>query len=98
MKAHELLDRPGKWTKGYYATDTNYNEVVPDDPKACRWCVYGALRKCYEKGDEFSAVLSKLTNRLVSNPNFNPSVVTYWNDHPDTVWGTVHDLLKELDV
>ncbi len=32
------------WTKGTYAKDANGKDVGPSDPRACRWCLDGAIQ------------------------------------------------------
>src|SRR5579864_3211778 len=41
--ALRLLDRPGRWTRRALARDAGGREVLPDDSRAVRWCVNGAL-------------------------------------------------------
>lgn len=38
----KLLD-PKRWTRGALARDSTGQEVPPNDPTACQWCLEGAL-------------------------------------------------------
>lgn len=41
----ELREHPEHWTKGELASDASGMWVDFDDPKACRWCLYGHVKK-----------------------------------------------------
>ncbi len=41
--ARARIEDPKNWTKNVLARDTRGREVPADDPRACRWCAYGAL-------------------------------------------------------
>lgn len=43
--ARELLSDPTRWCKAAMARTEEGIKVEPDDPRACRWCSYGAIRK-----------------------------------------------------
>jgi hypothetical protein len=47
MKVKELLKDPSAWTQGVYARDAAGARVDPQDEKACRFCLLGAVRRCY---------------------------------------------------
>lgn len=40
-----LLSDETKWTRGVLARDEEGNSVNPSHPKACQWCLMGAIRK-----------------------------------------------------
>lgn len=41
------------WCRGAYAKDESNKPVPPNDPSACKFCLYGALRKVTGMGNEF---------------------------------------------
>lgn len=47
MTILELLADPARWCKGHLAVDANGRTVEPTSPRACRWCLLGALEACY---------------------------------------------------
>lgn len=51
MKPSELLAKPESWCVTAMARNADGNARSPDDPDACRWCVAGAIFKCYRGND-----------------------------------------------
>jgi hypothetical protein len=47
MKIQELLDLPDKWTTGSRARNDRDLFVEPGSEEAVKWCLMGALDKCY---------------------------------------------------
>lgn len=47
----DLLSDPERWTKGTLAADVTGMTVDPKDPRACRWCLVGAMMKCDPRYD-----------------------------------------------
>lgn len=89
MKAWELLDSPEKWCKGANALTSDGMEVSACDPRACRWCLEGALRKCYGSFDlKIQAVRDAL----------NTHYVFEWNDAPERTFEEVRNALIAADV
>lgn len=88
MKAYELLADPESWIKGTVAKNKNNEPVKPLSQLAVKWCLIGAVYKCYPN-NKFS-MLTKLSNRIYD--------VSVWNDHPHTDHSMVISLLKELDI
>ena len=43
--ARALIADPARWTRGQLACDAVGRSVKPNNPKAVRWCVMGAIRK-----------------------------------------------------
>ncbi len=91
MKAYELLNSPEKWTQGAYARD-KYNETISSEsPAAVKWCVHGAITKCYGRaGAKGEECMMRLIHQKGS--------VSRWNDSRLTTWEEVRATLKELDI
>lgn len=52
MKIKELLSDETKWCKNDAAKDKNGNAVIPTSNDACKWCLVGAIDKCYTDSTE----------------------------------------------
>lgn len=48
MKVQELLSDESKWCCFHTAKNIQGNQVDVNSPDACRFCLLGALDKCYE--------------------------------------------------
>jgi hypothetical protein len=92
MKAHELLSSPDKWCKGANALSESGASVNDSSPGACKWCVNGALRKCYPSLMERGSLYHKLWIATET------MILSEWNDAPERTWQEVHDLLVKLDI
>ena len=64
MKIKELLDSKDKWCKGYISLDDEDNYVDVDSIKAVKWCLLGALIKCYQGDHNFSSIRDRLLNNV----------------------------------
>ncbi len=90
LKPSELLHHSSHWTKGVYARDYMDTQVNPNSPHACKWCMAGAIHKCFDDNilmirDAFNK-LSKVLK--VSTDSFN--------DNPETTHKMVIEKLKEV--
>jgi hypothetical protein len=47
MKVAELLSDESKWTTRFLARDVNNNSCHFNEIYACKWCMLGAILKCY---------------------------------------------------
>jgi hypothetical protein len=90
MKIRELFSDESKWTKYDFARDSKGRPVTSDAPQACRWCLLGAIIKCYP-GDEKFKVIHTLVEHL------GPSI-PHWNDRNSTTFKNVVDLVARLDI
>ena len=97
MKVKELLSSPEKWTKGCAAKDSRGMLCPSDDPRACRWCLIGALMKCYGEDGMFR-MLGMFYPRIpaVGTSHFND--VAVWNDAPERTFEDVQQLVTYLDI
>jgi hypothetical protein len=102
VKAHVLLEPPEAWVQGALAVDCDGHHCPPDDPTACRWCVVGALKKCY--GPDSFLIIEPLKADLEQNRALvleslsYHNIVAYWNDSPERTHADVVALLKKLDL
>lgn len=42
-----LLSDPSNWTTNAYARNKDNQQVQSTSPEACKWCLLGAIIKCY---------------------------------------------------
>lgn len=100
MKAHELLNTEEKWTKGVYAVNKNNKMCTSRSPEAAKWCVAGALQKCYNFDLRMNAEDYKIYQDAVSKlRNYVKPlgmIISEWNDCSE--YQEVHKTLKELDI
>ena len=96
MRVHELLASPSSWTQHCTARDWNGEGTMSQFQDATKWCLMGALIKCYA-GAECAHTLAlqfacqKITSRIKQG-------IMGWNDHPDRTHKEVLALCEELDV
>lgn len=88
MKAYELLAKPESWTKCAESRDSNNHPVYPLKSLAVKWCVVGAILKCYP--NSYEDMIAKLHTRIYN--------VDLWNDHPNTNHAAVIAVLKKMDI
>lgn len=91
MKVKDLLNSRARWTRGKCARDKHGHGVEPLSPRACRWCLIGAIDKCYpeDNGQIFRKIvdgISPVTGECLSG----------WNDRVG--FEQVRDLVRRLDV
>jgi hypothetical protein len=91
MKVYELLATPDKWTKGHLATDDMGDSVGEYSPSACRWCLIGAVFKCYGNFAERDPIVAAINRKTGPFPS-------QWNDAPERTHAEVLALCKELDI
>ena len=96
MKIWQLLDSPDKWTQGAVARDSQNKSVNWHSATAYKWCVIGAISKCYGQGEEHQQTYEKIQDYLASKGNY--WMLVLWNDARETTWQEIHDTCKELDV
>jgi hypothetical protein len=94
MKVKELLTSARRWTKGDLARNSRGIGIIPYDSKAIRWCLLGAIDKCYPGVKERRRIYLKIRIQLGS-PNCN---ISGWNDSPRTKFKDVKALVEKLDI
>lgn len=99
MKAHELLSDATKWTKKTYARDEDGVDIDVQDPKACSFCIIGAIQKCYGGFEIVVRLVERVTEKVKEqNKEFKSDYIVDWNDGEDTTFEDIHKVLKELDI
>lgn len=90
MKIYELLDSPEKWCQHYSSLDADGNLIRSTSTVAVKWCLIGAIHKCYRDADDVSRVGRTLFRRI--------GYVSVWNDEPSRTHAEVLALTRELDI
>lgn len=93
MKIHELLKKPINWTRFVDARDHDGSEVNPRSPAACRWCLLGAIQRCYRGTKRQQSVMNKIQDHLLGY-----GTVALFNDSKYTQHEDVLELCRRLDV
>jgi hypothetical protein len=94
MKAHELLAPAGAWTQGALARGPNGKCCRPREPKACKWCLRGAMHKVYGRDD---ITVDNVVDRALIDRGWRHGRAA-WNDSRSRTQAEVVALLKELDI
>lgn len=95
QKCWSLFSHIGTWIQGDTAR-THFNALThADDRYAAKWDVVGALLRCYPKFEDFEINYEKLNYHTLL---VHGLTLELWNDHPDTTYRHVVDLLKALDI
>lgn len=98
MKVRELLSDESKWTKGYYARDKYLHLVSYDDPQAVKFCLMGALDKCYDDYDQWKEALDRLITAVSEKTGIPYLTLPAFNDHPDTKFSDIQEVLAQADI
>jgi hypothetical protein len=66
--AREIISDSKRWTRNAYARDKNGRPVCPTDPKAVRFCAWGAvLRAAYDLAPQDYMELAHATSDVVGH-------------------------------
>jgi hypothetical protein len=95
MKVHELLSDPARWTKGVYARDANNRFVTANDTAACKWCVAGAIIKCYGYEEENRKL--NILDGVLKKHGSEYNAISF-NDATATTHEEIINLLKEAGI
>lgn len=92
MKIKELLT-PETWIKGSLAWDQYDKYADPEDAKACKFCLSGAMIHCYGRlGPEADRVRKLISEEI----NYFP--IAHWNDNRIRKFEDVKNLIEKLDI
>lgn len=96
MKIRELLTDESKWTKGSSARYDNNFVCLPASEDAVKWCLMGALVKCYSYTPESYTIQEKMRNYTIKTKGFYN--IVYFNDHGSTKFEDIKTLIDALDI
>jgi hypothetical protein len=89
LAAADLVDRG--WCRNRIAMDGFGKPCEPHDPKACRWCVMGAIRGASRDGGEANEARRALRNHLQLSATVS---VPDWNDRSNRTQAEVSAALR----
>lgn len=97
-RTKELLERG--WNKYAFALDDNNWRIRYDDPKACSWCLTGAIWKAnFELYPEVVSTLQKTPYKIIFRKMLDilklDTNLTKWNDQPERKKEDVIDLINK---
>lgn len=96
MKIKDLLSDESKWIKRNNAQDKDGNVVYIDSDDACKFCLFGAVRRCYRTHYEQEQV-ADIINDIVVDNNLSKNFIKF-NDDPRTTFEDIRKVLEEADV
>jgi hypothetical protein len=91
-KARALISKPENWCKGTTALDERGQNVSSDSDFACRWCMWGSLRRI-DPSDTHLYAISRLLNAETCRRTGITSHISF-NDLPET---THEQVLEVMD-
>lgn len=93
MKIKDLLTDESKWVQQTYALDEVGNNVYSNNPNATRWCLVGALYRCYGDSSTVLSVIYRKVYTAIGN-----QLISEWNDDPDRTFADIKHLIDTLDI
>ena len=96
MKVHELLATATQWTQGSLARDSDGFSVDPEASRAVKWCLLGAIKRCYPDSQEQMVIGKMVREALVWRGNH--ITVAQWNDSTYPNFHAVKKLITKLDI
>jgi hypothetical protein len=105
MKAHELLSSSDTWCRESPAEDVYGNRVPALHPGAVKWCALAAIQKVYPPL-QWEEAMDRLLRALdVSEEGIGrlsdsdkACCLMEWNDHRDSSFREIREILLEADV
>jgi hypothetical protein len=96
VKIREVLSDKSKWCQGNAALTPEGKSVEPSDPKASKWCFFGAALKCYGKHDQlvWNDTLDKIHDYIRKHYN-GTSMIVFNDSH---TYEEVKAISETLDV
>lgn len=99
MKVKDIL-RVDNWCKGAGALDHLGKAVGPRTAHACKFCLAGALYRCYE-GNEEQHQLGRVAEYILAKHGCNNSnamaIIVAFNDY-QALWSDIENIIKELEL
>jgi hypothetical protein len=92
----ELLESPERWAQGFFAFNQDGDTRSPRSDEACKWCVFGAIKRIYSGSAEDEAFY-KLNDIIhESDPRF--ILMVNWNDDPKRTHAEVLEAVRKAGI
>ena len=91
MKVKELFSDRSNWTQGAFARDDKNKSIGFDSPLASKWCLAGAIFKCYQK--QGVKELIRVEDRILTS---GASGIMSFGDSAS--YEQIMELVNELDI
>ncbi len=110
MKVKELLKKESKWTQCHFAENKQGFDCSPKSPNAAKFCLVGAVQKCYPERNDRRKIYRKLHSYLQSNDDFmlscgygdfksyNDNTLIYSFNDDFAKFPQVKNLVNKLDI
>ena len=95
MKVSELLTDENKWCQQAFAMDKYGDAVSSRDVDACKWCLSGALMKCYSIEAPVDQTEYMLHHRKLMEVVGD---LIDWNDAPERTFAEVREAILKAGV
>lgn len=93
-KAADLLEQPNAWCQGSIARDAKGERVgVAQSPRACSWCIIGAVVKAAGSVKLPDGIIHKIKNAAVADDVYLS--LGSWNDEPSRTKNDVVAVLRK---
>ncbi len=94
MKVKELLSNESKWTQKAVARDKDNNWCYPYAETAAKWCLVGAIQKCYP--NDTIRIKTLLLNLI--HKSFEYHGLENFNDNRRRKFEDIKQLVERADV
>lgn len=89
IEVRKLISKPENWTKHVAARDLDFEKVPSSSPRACRWCIIGAVYKVVNNDLLARIRITDILGRVLGGH------VDAWNDADETTHQDVLDLFDK---
>ncbi len=98
MKIKELLSDESKWTQYCMARDSHNSPVEWYGPNAVKWCLVGAIHKCYAKA-RWIDIMEQIADKMAIE-NVKESIEKEICNLNDNYYGfeSIKQIVDELDI
>jgi hypothetical protein len=91
MTAMELIEKG--WTQRAFARDRDGRKVLASDPRACKWCIGGAIYLAYPDQTAWLEAVAKL-RKVIGDI----ALPTWWNDAPERTHEEVIEACRKAGI
>lgn len=99
MKVRDLLT-PKSWIQDFMAKNDLGFGVDVNDARACKWCLLGAINKCYGRGN--LAICKKVAEAIdpevIDDDECHVEVIVNYNDFIKRNYNDIAKLLEKVDI